>query len=169
MASFVQENGMGGCFVIIPLRYCEYFKYNEQCRYCCLNPGAYRLQELGVDIKIHSQVEEIVESYLEAAEEVGRVNHSIITGGSMIDEKKALEFYLKLAAGLKKVSNRHFFFAVQAFAREDSKKLHDVGLDFICYPLEVWNEKLWPVIVPGKAKYIGRSNWLKRLEDAADI
>jgi len=33
----------------------------------------------------------------------------------------------------------------------------------------VWDKDLWPELLPGKAKAIGREEWIRRLEKAVDI
>jgi hypothetical protein len=33
----------------------------------------------------------------------------------------------------------------------------------------VWNEDLWPKLLPGKSRAVSRKEWMRRLEDAVDV
>jgi hypothetical protein len=43
------------------------------------------------------------------------------------------------------------------------------GADRVQPNLEVWDDDLWPKIVPGKAKAIGKAEWIERLKLAVDV
>jgi hypothetical protein len=53
--------------------------------------------------------------------------------------------------------------------KEDQKRLKDLGVTNVCFDLEVWDEDLWSQLLPGKAKAVGRKEWLRRLDDAVDV
>ncbi len=57
----------------------------------------------------------------------------------------------------------------QALEMKDQKDLKRLGVTNILFDLEVWDERLYPQLVPGKAKTVGRDDWLKRLEEAVDV
>lgn len=57
----------------------------------------------------------------------------------------------------------------QAFDEEDQRDLKALGATNILFNLEVWNEWLWPELLPGKSKAVGREEWIRRLTMAVDI
>ena len=38
--------------------------------------------------------------------------------------------------------------------------LREAGLDTIAPNMDCWEESLWPVVVPGKHKFLGRKFWI---------
>jgi hypothetical protein len=57
----------------------------------------------------------------------------------------------------------------QALEKSDQKDLKALGVNNIMFDLEVWDEGLYPKLVPGKAKTVGRDTWIKRLQEAVDV
>jgi hypothetical protein len=57
----------------------------------------------------------------------------------------------------------------QALEEDEQKRLKDAGAANVFFDMEAWNKRLWPLIVPGKAKTVGREEWLRRLEKAVDV
>ncbi len=57
----------------------------------------------------------------------------------------------------------------QAFDEEDQKDLRELGVTNILFNLEVWDERLWPLLLPGKAEAIGRQEWMNRLIKAVEV
>ncbi len=52
---------------------------------------------------------------------------------------------------------------------EDIKKIHETGVGGIQPNLEVWDRELFKIMCPGKDKFIGYDEWIKRTIDAVDI
>ena len=48
-------------------------------------------------------------------------------------------------------------------------KLKEAGVDKVLWNIEVWDEELFKIICPGKSKFVGRVNWLKRLKEAVEV
>ena len=58
---------------------------------------------------------------------------------------------------------------VQAFEYSDVKRLHESGFDIYHPNFEVWDEKLFPRVCPGKERFIGRDGWISRVVESAEI
>jgi hypothetical protein len=52
---------------------------------------------------------------------------------------------------------------------DDILRLRDAGFDYLAFNMEVWDERAWPVVVPGKARHVGRDHWMELLVKAAKI
>lgn len=52
---------------------------------------------------------------------------------------------------------------------KEVEALRKAGWQGVAFNLEVWDEKLWPGIVPGKASLMSREDWLKALEYAVQV
>jgi hypothetical protein len=58
---------------------------------------------------------------------------------------------------------------VQALPREDVQKLRDAGVSIYHPNFEVWDKRLFEILCPGKARFVGREEWLRRILDAATV
>lgn len=166
-ATFFWQRG-DSCICVSPLNYCEYFKNGDDCRYCGFNPGWEEARKY-FDVKTVPNVDSVKEAVLMAKDEIP-LDHIKLTGGAMYDTKKEANLYLKMVETLKKATCVEALHLVcQAFEKEDVQRLKDAGVTAVCYDFEVWNENIWQEVVPGKAKAVGRNEWLKRMVDAVDV
>ena len=166
MSTLAFQNG--DCFITMCLNYCDYFKTGDACAFCCVNPTTDRSRELGIDRPTMPNMDDFVETYAEASKEA---RHMTMSGGGLIDRKKEASLYVKMLTALKDAGHRpkYLMIAPQALEAEDAKELHDLGVRVICHPMEVWQENLWPIIVPGKSKFVGRDKWIDCLLKAVEI
>ncbi|MBI4514307.1 MAG: hypothetical protein HY699_00615 [Deltaproteobacteria bacterium] len=171
MSNVIQLMGhdvLVGCI----LRHCEYFNDNESCKYCSLVEGTRGLRDVGIEREMGMKIARIVETYREALKEQVRI--LILTGGSLLDDQREAKMYARIFEALKQVrdqagANTVFLGGTLAFDREGSAALHAAGVSSVTYNLEAWEPKLFAEIVPGKARWIGREQWLKRLTDAVGV
>ena len=164
--------GLLGC----ALRYCEYTKTGDQCVYCCLDANLQEYKKAGFEYRLAMTPEEAAEVYGAAEAEVD-LKYVGMTGGSLLNPKKEAERYAKIFAAMNevrkeigKVGKTRFDLCVTAPAdRGLMEKLKDAGVDSIGPNMDCWDEKLWPVIVPGKHKFVGRDQWLKSIELSTEV
>jgi hypothetical protein len=98
----------------------------------------------------------------------------IFTGGSLINESKEADLYIRLITALREAKERLkkdtvFLAAPAALEEEDSRRVLEAGADYICFNLEVWDPRLFQIICPGKASSVGRDRWLERLKAAVKV
>ncbi|MBI2303241.1 MAG: hypothetical protein HYU86_00645 [Chloroflexi bacterium] len=164
----------GDLFATLTTNHCQYFNTGEQCRFCCINPTTTRSQELGIGRTITRAMEDVVETFTAACAE-GNIGHYVITGGSFVDRRKEGATYQRFASALANVASRFgnipgVVFS-QALEEEDMRRIHEMGAGNleVCFPLEVWDERVFERVCPGKARYVGRKTWLDSLLKAVDI
>jgi len=151
------------------LRYCEYTKSGDQCRYCCLDAEASRFGELGFQMDLSVKPVNAAEAYRAAVEETGGIRQVSFTGGSLLNTSKEMDRYIALYSALRDVrdelkADTQFYACVTAAPDRDIlTRLHDAGLHHIAPNMDCWEERLWPVIVPGKHKFVGRQFWIDSL------
>lgn len=94
-----------------------------------------------------------------------------ICGGALYDIKKEAGFYKRALEAIVEQNGAPEEIQIfsQAFDEEDQRDLKSLGATNVLFNLEVWNERLWPALLPGKARAIGRGEWLRRLTKAVDI
>jgi hypothetical protein len=148
------------------LRYCEYTKSGDQCRYCCLDAEASRFNELGFKMDLAVKPQCAAEAYRAAVAETGSIRQVAFTGGSLLNSTKEMERYIALYGALRDArdemgADTQFYACLTAPPERDVlKRLHESGLTHIAPNMDCWEEHLWPVIVPGKHKFVGRKYWI---------
>lgn len=155
------------CLFISPLNNCEYFNKGEECRFCAFNFIWDRMRRVGVPVS--PSPDEIREGILRAAEEY-RITHVKLCGGSLFDSSREAEIYRRMAEMVRStIRTEQTDMVCQAYEKDDCRKLFDAGIGSVCQDLEVWSERLWPLVVPGKHKAVGRTEWLRRLDAAVEV
>jgi len=160
---------LGDCITVICVNHCEYFDTGDACAFCCLNPTADRSRDLGIDRTIARTVDDFIETYAEACKETC---HLTLSGGGFINRKKEADVYIRMLTALRDAGYRpdELMLSPQALEEEDTRRLYDLGVArYICFPIEIWQEDMWPIIVPGKSKFVGRDRWINCLIKAVEI
>jgi hypothetical protein len=162
-------------------RQCQYWGPKEECRFCDINQNARQMKEsreftLNAPVKQIDQVEEAsreVSRNMEAKEGYPAPVSFLITGGTITNVlrgKDENEFYAQYVRALKYGGpRRHVSLQTNAKTKEEMKWLRAEGLDGHHANMEVWDSRLFEWINPGKARRIGRDEWIKRMLDSVDI
>jgi len=157
------------------LRYCEYTKTGDQCVYCCLDASLEEFKDRGFQYTMSIKPEDAAETYRAAQEEVGFIKQVSMTGGSLINTDKEMERYIAIFSALNKVHkemDKPTWFAGCMTAPLDIpllRGLREAGLGTIAPNMDCWEESLWPEIVPGKNKYVGRDYWIDSLKKCLEV
>jgi len=61
------------------------------------------------------------------------------------------------------------YFQIVPHSKDEIKKLYDTGVTSLHMNLEVWDERLFNIICPGKARVIGRDEFIRQMIDAVEI
>lgn len=165
MCKVASNSGRNCILAITLLSYCQYFRSQEQCVFCCIVPSTQRAGELGIQRVTRADVERVLEVYRAATAE-HPVAHLNITGGGLVDVRREARLYAEFLEGLlggMGDSEIPVHVITQALEEDDQRRLKDVGCGRItvCHPLEAWDERLFPIIAPGKARYIGYRKWIE--------
>lgn len=161
------------CMYIAALTYCEYFKDNTGCRYCNIVPSESTKRDLGMERTVGKRQQDVYETFLAACKE-SKPLHVNMTGGVLLDPSREADVYALLARTLRQAMKDAghecpIHITCQAMEAEDQLKLKEAGASTIRFNLEVWDERLFEHICPGKAKYVGRERWLDRLLQGVEI
>jgi hypothetical protein len=165
MCKVASNAGRNCIFAITLLGHCQYFGEDEQCAFCCIVPSTSRARDLGIDRASRVKAERMLEVYGAASAE-HRVAHFNLTGGGLLDRHREARLYADFldAAmdGLGEANAQPWHVITQAFDEDDQKRLRDAGRGRItlCHPLEAWEERLFPIIAPGKARHVGYRAWV---------
>jgi hypothetical protein len=158
------------CLFIRIYNYCHFWEGKTPCRYCSFtkqkDEPAYTPESL----------EDLRETIEEALKEQGRWMVLFLSGGSdprgnspyenTADEYVKALRTLQGCFGTEKVYAR---VVANAFPREQLLRLKEAGAVTYEPHIEVWDEKLFEWICPGKAKYFGRQYWIDSALEAVEI
>jgi hypothetical protein len=58
---------------------------------------------------------------------------------------------------------------VQAWEKKDLVRFKEVGIKIYHPNFEVWDKRLFSILCPGKERFIGRDNWIRRIVESVEI
>ncbi|MCB1176575.1 MAG: radical SAM protein [Leptospiraceae bacterium] len=155
-------------------RNCQYFGKDEECAFCDINHNYRQQKNAGRPYTGVKNVEDILEvlSWIAEEDEIAKVY--TITGGSVLTnlkKKSEVDFYLEYPREIESKFPGKWMgkIVAQAFEKEDCQKFADAGIKVYHPNYEVWDNKLFEKICPGKTKWIGRDNWIRRIVDSAEV
>lgn len=155
-------------------RLCQYFGKHEECQFCDINENYRQQVRAG---RPYTQVK-TVEEVLEALEVIAATDTAsrayTVTGGSItssLQGKAEVDFYAQYPAAIEaKYPGRWISkVVVQALPKDQLRQFKDAGVRIYHPNYEVWDRRLFDLICPGKARYIGRDEWIRRVLDAATV
>jgi hypothetical protein len=155
-------------------RVCQYFGAKEECQFCDINNNYRQQIQEGRPYTGVKSVADIVAA-LEAIDATGSESRAYtITGGSVtstLQGKNEVEFYAQYVEAIENRFPGRWISKVvtQAWPVADVKRLHDAGAQIYHPNYEVWDPQLFPKICPGKTRYIGRDEWIRRIVDAGEV
>lgn len=161
---------------ICPYLYCHFWDNDKGCRYCDIVPNLKQMkQRFNVPTRMNPQ--DAYETVREALKEPGKWTGFCLTSGSDTRGNPPFESELNLYLDILKAIGRNFKtrkwpsqLVASALAENQLTRLADeTGLMSFTSDIEVWDEKIFDWICPGKSEWIGRKEWIRRLIAAVDI
>ncbi|MDY6972295.1 MAG: radical SAM protein [Thermodesulfobacteriota bacterium] len=166
--------------LFVPYRHCHYWNTGDQCRFCDMNYYVkFQLKVMGRQFSTRNSPEDLYETMTEILKEEGRWRHFCITGGS--DPRRMYEsefdFYFDCCKAFQKafkeslgIEHMPLLLVLSPFKKDEMIKLRDeAGVARYQPNIEVWDAEKFPLQCPGKAKNLGRDEWIKRTLDAVEV
>jgi len=158
---------------------CQNWDHGEQCRFC----------DIHKDMQRRESSRQIPTKTYQDPRAVAEVLGEVLGGEAMLSERPVAyllsggairtglagfneaDFFLRYVEAVKpKVGNRWPCIVVtRAQQAKDLRRFRAAGVNAVSHNLEVWDDRLFHVICPGKAGSIGREEWLRRLLEAVPI
>lgn len=155
-------------------RLCQYWGKTEECRFCDLNENYRQQREQGREYTAVKAIDDIVEA-MALINEYDTVSRAYtVTGGSITTSLQGMkegEWYARYADAIESRFEGRWIpkAVVQALPKDEAQMLRDAGYKIYHPNYEVWDRELFNWICPGKERYVGRDEWMKRIVDAAEI
>ncbi|MQA92076.1 MAG: radical SAM protein [Gemmatimonas sp.] len=158
------------------LRLCQYFGAKEECQFCDINHNWRQHKQAGRPYTGVKPVDEVIEA-LEIIDrfDTTRASHAYtLTGGSITSQVDGLgeaEFYGRYARAIEEAFPGRWIGKVvaQALPKEQAAVFKEHGIRIYHPNYEVWDEAIFARVSPGKERYVGRSQWHRRILDAREI
>jgi hypothetical protein len=158
------------------LRLCQYFGAHEECKFCDINHNWRQHKKAGRPYTGVKPVEDVLEALaLIDRYDTAKVSTAYtLTGGSVtstVDGLAEADFYGRYAQAIEERFPGRWIGKVvaQALPRADVQRFKDYGIAIYHPNYEVWDERLFSIISPGKERYVGREEWHRRILDAAEV
>lgn len=160
-----------------PSGHCHYFNEGLQCKYCDMDYCTKLQMKMGREYYGRANPQDYYDVVYEALKEKGKWRQSFMTGGSdpRNNFENELSFIIDLVKAVKQAAkdiagtNFPVLMIIAALEEDQLIRLKEAGVDGIGQYLEIWDREKFKLICPGKEKYIGYDNWLKRTLKAVDI
>ncbi len=155
-------------------RLCQYFGRDEECRFCDINANYRQQRAAGRPYVSVKEPAEILAALAVIAETDRTARAYTVTGGAILDGLQGLSegaFYARYAEAIEGRFPGRWIgkMVTQALPRPDVARFHAAGVRIYHPNYEIWDAERFAKICPGKARVIGRDEWIRRIEGAAEI
>jgi len=156
--------------------YCELWNTHDECLFCDINAtlrGHAKAESEDVVARKEPSVLTEVMRTIRALDP--QLNFVLVSGGSILTKYRGqteVEFYAKRLEALREgLGGVWLPSALQIRASDDEAwgRLHETGVSSVQPNIEVWDKKLFAWICPGKNKFIGYDEWIRRTIRAVDF
>ena len=164
----------GYLLYLTTFRICQYPEAGEGCLYCDINENYRQQKNAGRPYAPVKSVEEVMEALEIIASMDSDGKAYTVTGGSVtgtLEGKSEVDFYVRYPKAIERRWPGRWISkaAVQALPKDDVKKFKDAGVQIYHPNFEIWDARLFETYCPGKARLVGRDEWIRRILDAADV
>lgn len=155
-------------------RMCQYFGREEECQFCDINHNFRQQREVGNPYFAVKPVERLLEALEQVVASGGTPHAYTLTGGSItarVDGLDEVGFYVRYAEAIEARFPGRWLgkMVVQALPRADVARIRKSGIRIYHPNYEVWDPALFATLCPGKERYVGRAEWMRRILDAAEV
>lgn len=159
---------------------CEYFLGKVdgkamRCTFCSYGAPDKRTAHLGQEVGQVGIPEITLQRMCDAITAITaetQIRHIYLVGGSLTDPRQEGERFLQLAQVVKDNNPNSIPVTLGSGALPDDvlQEFYDKDLvQAVCFNLEVWSEKLFAEVCPGKNHYVGYDAWIESLETAVSL
>ena len=167
---------------ITTFRVCHYWGDKEECRFCDINHHVRSLRRIRGDhvtadaIKDKDKVAAAVARMAAETDPDYRLITVLMTGGSILRSVQGgadnpTDFNIPYVEAIReRIGGRlPIVLITESQPMDCIRRLRQAGVTVHNANLEVWDKRLFEIVAPGKAHYVGYDVWLKRLLDAVEI
>ncbi len=165
----------GYLIYLTAFRLCQYWGDKEECQFCDINHNYRQQKKEGRSYTGVKSLAEVIDALdIINQNDNGHTRAYTVTGGAILTDLQGMneaEFYAQYAEVIENKFPKRWIgkAVVQALPVDQVRTLKRAGYEIYHPNYEVWEEKLFNEICPGKARYVGHKEWMKRIVDASEI
>ncbi len=166
----------GYLIYITAFRLCQYFGADEECAFCDINHNYRQQKAEGRPYTGIKSIEDVLEALrIIEARDPKKLSHAYtVTGGSITSRLNGMnesQFYAQYARAIEEAFPGRWIgkAVVQGLPDDEIRELKDAGYRIYHPNYEVWDEKIFDHVCPGKARYVGQKEWIRRILAGAKI
>jgi biotin synthase-related radical SAM superfamily protein len=162
----IGQVGGEDCLFFCYQNYCSHFKHNKQCHFCNL-VSTFQTYNSVLKCKNIDSIGEVAK----AAWDEKIINHILLTGGCYTSDNE-IEHVTKIINSIKNKTglSRINGTILPSPAKGDNiKKYFDTGIKSIGYSMEIWDEKLYEALCPGKSEHTSHKDFINSITQAIKI
>lgn len=167
--SMVKIGQVGGedCLFFCYQNYCRHFSRDEQCLFCNLVSTSSTY-----DSVMKKKDTEDIGEVAAAAFAEGMVNHVLLTGGCFSHQKE-LELVgdilgsIRDRTGMERVPGT--ILPSPARNADEIKRYYETGIQAIGFSMEIWDERLYQAICPGKSSSTSHEEFVCSIDSAVRV
>ena len=167
--AMVKIGQIGGkdCLFFCYQNYCSHFSKNEQCLFCNLVATSKTY-----DSVLRKKDAEDIGEVANAAFSEGNVRHVLLTGGCFnhqkeIDLVSSIVTSIREHTGFNRVSGT--ILPSPAKSMDEIQKYYESGIQAIGFSMEIWDEKLYRAICPGKSKSVSHETFINSIRNSVKV
>ena len=167
---------------ITTFRACHYWGDKEECKFCDINYNLRKTRRLTGDhvtaeaIKDKDRLVDVLDVMSQEPDPAKKMITILMTGGSIVRSIRrgpdnATDFNIPYVKAIRERLGRRIpiVMITESQPMDRLLRLRDAGITSHNANLEVWNERLFKWLAPGKDHYIGYDTWVRRLLDSVAI
>lgn len=154
--------------ILTAFQRCRFWEGGNQCAFCAFFTSGRTLGEV--------DCQDIYEMIREAVKEPGRFSEIHVSGGTDFSGEPPFELeaerYIRVFQAIGRNFKGRFSSQLMAPAYPKSllRRIYDqTGVTSYCPNIEIADENLFRILCPGKEKWIGYQEWIRRTVDAVEI
>jgi biotin synthase-related radical SAM superfamily protein len=165
----VKIGQIGGedCLFFCYQNYCSFFAKHEQCLFCNLVATSDTY-----DSVLRKKDTEDIGEVAAAAFAEGAVKHVLLTGGCFNHEKE-IDMVSRILASIRQHTGLDRIpgtvLPSPAKGKDDARRYHDAGINAIGFSMEIWDERLYRAICPGKSDGTSHDEFVLGIERAVKV
>lgn len=175
MEAVCQGFGDGAIFIVFN-NHCQMWNTGDDCRFCNINETLLDQKKGGESTIVKKSIDQISE-VIATALAIDPLNRRqiIVSGGAILKKYEGqteLEYNCSRLRAMKERLGAAPPLTIQIVAQSDEnwQMIKDTGIVTSVEPnMEVWDRKLFEWICPGKNKFVGYDEWIRRMIKGVEI
>jgi biotin synthase-like enzyme len=162
----IGQIGGADCLFFCYQNYCSHFAHHKECLFCNLVSTSQTYRSV-----LKRKQAEAIGEVAKAAWAEGNVKHILLTGGCFSADREVnlvtdIIRAVREGTGLDRVPGTILPSPAKG---DDIQRYYDTGIQAIGFSMEIWNDRLYRAICPGKSESTSHADFLESIRRAVKI